>query len=145
MKQKKLAGKIVMVHPQLTTDPADNRGKIGVVKSVVNDCVAYVAFEDGALAAYNLDGLLTLSPKAVMLQGLQSNIMSGNDLDTYIKVYGLTKQEKFREALKMAVDNETTAFYCVTDCLQWLDMKAQISQRDNKQAVKKSGKRKGLR
>ena len=126
-----LKGRWVAVHPELTTDPLGKQGEVGKIESVsgADAAVATVCFADGQAGRYMIDGLLTLYPQAVILQGLQSNDINYEDRNV---VYSVLKQEvqKNKEAaIKLAMANDTTRFFCMTDCASWLDMKKE--QRKN--------------
>jgi hypothetical protein len=124
-KQNRLVDKLVMVHPLLTTDPADKRGQTGKVTSVVNDSFAYVAFEDGSSAAYELSGLIKLRPKKEILATLSGNVFSGDQVSTIVKIYSLAVQGSLKEALVLASGSEQIMDRCTQDCLSWLEQKNQ--------------------
>jgi len=118
----------VAVHPELTTDPLRRQGAVGKVESVSEtrpDTVT-VRFADGQVGQYQIDGLLTLYPKAVILQGLQSNKLDGVGHALVGLVYRLCEQKKEEEALKLAITHEDGRFFCLTDCKNWLDMKMEL-------------------
>lgn len=113
---KGVVGRTVIVHPHLTTDPADRRGQIGTIKSMVGSSAAYVDFENGSTAAYELNGLLTLQPKKTILDLLVRNDFSGEEVRSITKIYVFALQRKYREAIDIAVGNERIAKYCLWDC-----------------------------
>jgi hypothetical protein len=135
MKKKSddILGRVVMVHPFLTTDPIQKQGEIGKILAMAasNEAVAIVEFKDGKKAAYFTDGLLTLYPKSAILQGLQSKgtMITAENRKLTLSIYRLVEQRKTEEALKEAIKNDTTRFLCATRFADWMEMKKE--QRKN--------------
>ena len=58
-----LQGKLVLVHPDLTNDPAGKRNEIGVIKTIdLDQDDVFVSFDNGELSLYATDALLILKP-----------------------------------------------------------------------------------
>ena len=58
-----LQGKLVLVHPDLTNDPAGKQNEIGVIKtSDLEQDDVFVSFDNGELSLYATDALLILKP-----------------------------------------------------------------------------------
>jgi hypothetical protein len=129
-----ITGRVVMVHPSLTTDPIQRQGEIAKVIEIspLNKEVLTVEFVDGKKAAYFSDGLLTLYPKEIILQGLQSNSINQENRKLILSVFSLTGERKYGEALKLAITNDTTKFFCATTCSDWLDMKKEQKNNQGK-------------
>jgi hypothetical protein len=119
-----LFGRIVMVHPQLTTDPQSRQGETGIVVELKEDNeIATVKFKDCGKADYSIGGLLTLYPKDVMLQGVISNPEIGTSNQRLIlKIQKLADEKRYAEALKLAMANDITVFHCITNCDHWTEL-----------------------
>lgn len=118
-----LLAKAVRVYPDLTTDPAGKQGKIGIViPSFQSEEVIRVEFSDGVKGDYMPDALQVLYPKEVIQQGLTSNPdISTEDQDIITAVHQLMAEDEV-VALKLANSNDTTRFFCTTNCMNWLEM-----------------------
>lgn len=59
-----LTGMLVLVHPELTQDPANNQGKIGIITGAeLEKDDVYVSFGKGEHALYSTDALLVFKPE----------------------------------------------------------------------------------
>ncbi|MGN6639013.1 MAG: hypothetical protein ACTHJ8_08895 [Mucilaginibacter sp.] len=137
-KENKLIGRTVIVHPYLTTDPLQRQGHAGKITEVSDqdNNIVTVEFKDGVKAAYLSGGLLTLYPKVVILQGLQSNQMSEANRELIFSVYKLAGRGEIEAALHLAMKNDTSRFFCTTTCADWLEMKKE-KKKQNKNPHKK--------
>lgn len=120
-----LIGRMVIVHPNLTTDPIQRQGEIGKVTDIssFDKEVLTVEFKDGKRGAYFSNGLLTLFPKIVIKQGLLSNQFSDKNRRIITSVIKLVQKKSMEEALKTAMTNDISRAFCAVNCEDWLDMK----------------------
>lgn len=123
MKQKEdWKGHWVVVHPELTTDPAGMQGKVGRIVSLSED-EAVVEFPgEDFRAAYEPGGLLILQPPELIAQGITSN---SNDLqkpDALIleNVYQLVIEGRHEEAIEEALKSSDAIFFATTSLSDWL-------------------------
>lgn len=122
-----LVGKEVMVHPNLTQDPALKQGQTGSIKNIVreNDEV-YVRFEDNTVALYSSDALLLLKPASLILESLRSGIygidyLDSKDIIGILDTYVLQASGHIKEALQLAVGNETVRIASIVFLDDWID------------------------
>lgn len=72
---EELTGRLVAVHPQLTTDPVSRQGQIGVIATLdlKNDTIG-VGFGGGPLGRYSSDALLVLKDKNELYQDIMTGV-----------------------------------------------------------------------
>lgn len=107
-----LIGKPVLVHPRLTTDPADRQGHPGTVSHVSYDNgVIEVSFADDQRSLYATDALLVLKPHNELYRDLMESVrdMDAQDFKTLLRISmilenGTPRQQ--HEALGMALSSE---------------------------------------
>lgn len=123
-KTPELAGQIVMVHPELTTDPVNMQGKIGVVTAVTPGTEVWVRFDAQSVGKYQANALLILYPIEIINQGLTTNFSSFSmeDLTAMGKILLLIELRQPKEALAQGMSNDNIRFFCVTDCADWMEL-----------------------
>jgi len=134
--ENKAVGRIVMVHPDLTTDPVDRQGQIGRVASIDDRETVIVSFTDGVNGKYDRTGLLTLLPRQVIIQGILSNIneQPAQDQRCLLNIRRLVNQNKYAKALQVAMSNDSAKFFCTTSLDKWVEMQSQ-KKPEHKQKV----------
>jgi len=107
-----LRGMMVLIHPDLTRDPAGKSGEIGVITGYEpeNDNV-YIGFGKSGQGLYGTDAVLVLRNGPAILGDLEENkkYMSVDDVGTVFKI-GLFQDvspspENTRASLEFAKDN----------------------------------------
>lgn len=120
MKKKKgdLTGQTVMVRPDYESDPARRKGETGKVISFFPERkIITVQFKDTHTAAYLPDCLLLPASGKMILRALVHGLVEyGDDCRRCLKIYRLAVSGKHKRALKMAMYNHTTRFYCTVPC-----------------------------
>ncbi|MGJ1311706.1 hypothetical protein ACS126_06420 [Sphingobacterium lactis] len=109
-----LIGKPVLVHPMLTTDPADRQGHLGTISHVSYDNeVIEVSFADARRSLYATDALLVLKPPGELYRDMMEALrhMEAHDFKTLLRISmmlenGTPRQQ--HEALGMALANQQT-------------------------------------
>lgn len=124
--KKRLRGELVLVHPQLTTDPIDKQGQIGKVTAVSGkECdIIRVKFSNGESGNYMSDGLLTLLPKAKILKniGVNPDLTNGEKWTLLKIVKDVTWGEKAK-ALERALANTKILNLSTTDFSQLIQVR----------------------
>lgn len=122
-----LIDKVVMVHPNLTHDPADKRGQTGKITSIIgeNDDV-FVRFADNTISVYTLNSLLLLQPAPLIQENLRAGILGADNLERedvagILDVYLLHAAGQTKEALELAISNETLRIATVVFVDDWID------------------------
>lgn len=122
-----LIDKVVMVHPNLTNDPADKRGQTGKITNIIgeNDDV-FVRFADNTISVYTLNSLLLLQPAPLILENLRAGILGTDNLERedvagILDVYLLQAAGQTKEALELAISNETLRIATVVFVDDWID------------------------
>ena len=122
-----LVDKVVMVHPNLTQDPANRQGQTGKITNVVheNDEV-FVRFDDNSISLYSSDALLLLKPASLILESLRSAIygidyLNSKDIVGILDVYALQASGQIKEALELAISNETVRIASIVFVDDWID------------------------
>jgi hypothetical protein len=108
---EELTGQLVVVHPQLTTDPVSRQGQIGVIATVdiKNDTIS-VGFGGGPLGRYSSDALLVLKDKNELYQDIMTGVKD-MDAKTFHDLLELNmKQERsgygnVSAAMSIALEN----------------------------------------
>lgn len=108
---EELTGQLVVVHPQLTTDPVSRQGRIGVIATadLKNDTIS-VGFGAGPLGRYSSDALLVLKNKNELYQDIMTGVKD-MDAETFKDLLDINmKQERsdygnVSGAMKIALEN----------------------------------------
>jgi len=97
-----LIGLSVMVHPNLTTDPASMQGEVGKVIADNGDHIV-VAFPEDIEGKYTYDAVLALRPYHQLLEYLLDfyEQLSGTHKKAILKMMKLQAEGKQRQALSM--------------------------------------------
>ena len=117
---KDLIDKPVLVHPHLTTDPAERQGQLGTVSHVSYDnAVIEVSFADGRRSLYGTDALLVLKPHGELFRELMDALkqMGPQDFKTLLRISMILENGTPRqhyEALGMALVNEQVLRFATT-------------------------------
>jgi hypothetical protein len=112
MISEKLSGTLVLVHPELTHDPAGRQNEIGIIvnSDLINDNIL-VGFQDNERALFAADALLVLLPDEDIHRNLSEmsygaawdKIKSLTQVDLFLRYGSGDKQLK---ALEVARDNK---------------------------------------
>lgn len=109
-----LAGTLVLVHPELTKDPAGRPGQIGVITGTDHHGDnAYVGFGKSGQLMYGLDALLVLKPSADIQRGMTENAgkLNINDHNALFRMALLQDYNpiavNIKTALTLALQSET--------------------------------------
>jgi len=114
-----LNGKLVLVHPGLTHDPAGRQNEIGIiVNSDLADDNILVSFQDNGYASFSSDALLVLLPDEQIHQNLVDmayeaafrDLKALTHIDLFLR-YG--SGDKHFKALEMARDNKNIQPFCL--------------------------------
>ena len=107
-----LTGMLVLVHPELTQDPANNQGKIGIITGAeLEQDDVYVSFGKGEQALYSTDALLVFKPE----KGLYTTIMTGAreaGPDVFKTLFQINLMQQhgttsvMKKAMEMVADNK---------------------------------------
>ncbi|TCC94986.1 hypothetical protein [Pedobacter hiemivivus] len=112
-----LTGTLVLVHPELTTDPAKRQGQIGMITSAdLNNNVIRVGFGNTPVALYATEALLVLRPHNDLYRDLLTDVkqMEVQDFKTLLRVSMLLENgspNQLKEALEMVIANKQTLEY----------------------------------
>lgn len=117
-------GRIVMVHPLLTTDPAFMQGEIGKVVSVL-DSVVTVNFDIDFNSRYQEDALVTLNSKKAILKQLQHHAENIPPFQQkmILKVVRLMMEKEPERALQYAMESDITAKHCTITLSEWIEQR----------------------
>lgn len=108
---EELTGQLVVVHPQLTTDPVSRQGQIGVIATadIKNDTIS-VGFGGGPIGRYSSDALLVLKDKNELYRDIMTGVKD-MDAKTFHDLLELNmKQERsgygnLSAAMSIALEN----------------------------------------
>lgn len=108
---EELTGQLVVVHPQLTTDPISRQGQIGVIATVdiKNDTIG-VGFGSGPLGRYSPDALLMLKNKNELYKDIMTGV-KGMDAATFKDLLDINMKQEYTDyghtsaAMKIALEN----------------------------------------
>jgi len=114
-----LKGKLVLVHPGLTHDPAGRQNEIGIIVNsdlAIDDVI--VSFEDNEYASFTSDALLVLLPDEQIHQNLADmayeasfrDLKALTHIDLFLR-YG--PGDKHFKAMEMARDNKNIQPFCL--------------------------------
>lgn len=112
-----LTGTMVLVHPELTTDPAKRQGQIGMITSAdLNNDIIRVGFGNAPVALYSTDALLVLKPHNDLYKDLLTDVkqMEVQDFKTLLRVSMILENgspNQLKQALEMVMANEQTLKY----------------------------------
>lgn len=132
-KHDELSGTFVLVHPQLLTDPAEKKNKIGIIASaeLENDNVV-VSFGSEGQALFSADALLVLKkPGSIHFDTMQNHLkMNTGDFKNLLRVgmlanSNLTKDR--RQAIEIALDNPAVLAYSMASLEEELGLKQDYS------------------
>lgn len=109
-----LAGTLVLVHPELTKDPAGRPGQVGVITGTDhNGDNAYVGFGKNGQGMYGLDALLVLKPSADIQSALTEHGAKLNIQD-HTALFRMALLQEYnpssaniKTALNLALQSET--------------------------------------
>jgi len=113
-----LIGQLVLVHPQLTNDPAGKSGQVGIITGteLENDNV-YVGFGRNGQGLYGTDALLLLKPAAQIKDLLQEHKQELSVAD-YKALFQISLLQEFKQstaniksAMSLALQSETVRNY----------------------------------
>lgn len=96
--QDELIGQLVLVHPQLTSDPAGKSGMVGVITGadLQNDNI-YVGFGKNGQGLYGTDALLMLKPHNQIQEALQEHKQE-MPLDDFKALFQISLLQEFRQS-----------------------------------------------
>lgn len=109
-----LIGQLVLVHPELTSDPAGKSGQVGIITGteLENDNV-YVGFGKRGQGRYGTDALLLLKP-AEQLKALLNEHKQVLSVTDYKALFQISLLQEFRQstantktAMSLALQSET--------------------------------------
>lgn len=132
-KHDELSGTMVLVHPQLLTDPAEKKNKIGIIASaeIEHDNVV-VSFGNEGQALFSADALLVLKkPASIHFDTMQDHLqMNAHDFKDLLKVgmlanSNLTKDR--RQAIEISRDNPAILAYSMASLEEELGLKQDYS------------------
>jgi hypothetical protein len=132
-KYDELSGTLVLVHPQLLTDPAERKNQIGIIASaeIENDNVV-VSFGNKGQALFSADALLVLrKPGSIHFDTMQDHTkMNTQDFKDLLKVgllanSSLTKDH--RQAIEISRGNPAVLEYSMASLEEELGLKQNYS------------------
>lgn len=123
-----LTGTMVLVHPELTADPAQRQGQIGLITGIdlPNDEIQ-VGFGSRPLALYSTNALLVLKPHNELYRDLLTDVqqMKAQDFKTLLRISMIQENgspRQLKDALKMAMSNGQTLKYSTVSLQDKLDL-----------------------
>lgn len=111
---EELIGQLVLVHPQLTGDPAGKSGQVGIITGteLEHDNI-YVGFGRNGQGLYGTDALLLLKPAAQIKDLLQEHKQALSVAD-YKALFQISLLQEFKQstaniksAMSLALQSET--------------------------------------
>ena len=132
-KHDELSGTLVLVHPQLLTDPAEKKNQIGIIASaeIENDNVV-VSFGSEGQALFSADALLVLKkPGSIHFDTMQDHLkMNTHNFKDLLRVgmlanSNLTKDR--RQAIEISRDNPAVLAYSMASLEEELGLKQDYS------------------
>jgi hypothetical protein len=132
-KHDELSGTLVLVHPQLLTDPAEKKNQIGIIASaeIENDNVV-VSFGNDGQALFSADALLVLKkPNSIHFDTMQDHLkMTAQNFKDLLRVgmlanSNLTKDH--RQAIEISRDNPAVLAYSMASLEEELGLKQDYS------------------
>lgn len=132
-KHDELSGTLVLVHPQLLTDPAEKKNQIGIIASaeIENDNVI-VSFGNDGQALFSADALLVLKKPAsihfdTMQDHLKMNTQSFKDLLRVGMLANSNLTKDHRQAIEISRDNPAVLAYSMASLEEELGLKQDYS------------------
>lgn len=112
-----LKGRLVMIHPNLTHDPMNQQGEVGII--VLTDLTkdeVYVGLGNGNVGLYSTDALLMLKPSNVIYADIMTNFkkLDTPDFKTLMEITLLQDKSSLnyqRDAVELAATNEVVLSY----------------------------------
>ncbi|TYR37395.1 hypothetical protein FXV77_05150 [Sphingobacterium phlebotomi] len=126
-----IKGHFVHVPNDLTTDPFDMRGEIGLVDHTnYKEQISTVLFRDGTVGEYQLSALEILYPLNALLYRFQMRYaeMKYNEIETVKRIIESSRQNHHDWALRIACFDEVIKGLCVTDCETFHEMNLDIDR-----------------
>jgi len=128
---KDLVGIQVMVHPELTQDPANKQGHMGTISHIVyEDRAAYVRFKNNAIGLYSTDALLMLIPPELVVDKLPTDIeifdIQASEIVDILEMYQLHSignPELQQEALDWAMTHENISKAIIFSVEDWIEFR----------------------
>ncbi|MGJ1261124.1 hypothetical protein [Sphingobacterium spiritivorum] len=138
-----LIGKPVLVHPMLTTDPADRQGHHGTISHVSYDNeIIEVSFADAHKSIHASDTLLVLKPHATLFRELMDTLphMEPQDFKTLLRISmilenGTPRQQ--HEAFAMALSSDKVLRFATMP----LSAKLELTLPQDRDALWEKGRR----
>jgi hypothetical protein len=132
-KHDELSGTLVLVHPQLLTDPAEKKNQIGIIASaeIENDNVI-VSFGNDGQALFSADALLVLKKPAsihfdTMQDHLEMNTQNFKDLLRVGMLANSNSTKDHRQAIEISRDNPAVLAYSMASLEEELGLKQDYS------------------
>ncbi|RYZ20299.1 hypothetical protein [Mucilaginibacter sp. PAMB04168] len=132
-KHDELSGTLVLVHPQLLTDPAEKKNQIGIIASaeIENDNVI-VSFGNHGQALFSADALLVLKKPAsihfdTMQDHLKMNTQNFKDLLRVGMLANSNLTKDHRQAIEISRDNPAVLAYSMVSLEEELGLKQDYS------------------
>ena len=112
-----------MVHPDYTGTGAERKDKTGkIIAFYPEKNIVTVMFRNRYKAVYAAASLLRLRGQKSILLALRTGLfMNGTDCRIMLSVYRFAYLGQYAKALKLAMTNYITRFYCTISCQQYLD------------------------
>jgi len=109
-----LTGQIVLIHPDLTTDPAGKAGQVGIITGAeLEEEIIYVGFGRNGHGIYGTDAVLLLKPNEQIRQNLQEQQAALN-VNDYKALFQISLLQELRPstpniktAMSLALQSET--------------------------------------
>lgn len=135
---EELAGKSVMIHPNLTQDPVHMQGHLGTISHVVyDDDSVYVKFKNQMLGLYSADAVLMLIPGEIVLDKLRHDVyemdMDASEVVDILGIYLLDATGKLQhqqEALDWAMGNAKVMTAITFTVRDWIDFQLERLDRE---------------
>ena len=114
MNSEELTGTIVLIHPELTTDPARKAGQVGVINDYDADLdIVYVGFGRNGQGVYGSDAVLMIRPAAQLRETLEQRKLDMR-IDDYKAIFQISLLQELRPsianiktAMSLALQSET--------------------------------------
>lgn len=118
---KKLFGKVVVAHPELTTDPACMQGKIGKIFEVAGPDEIRVRFDHDLHGKYMPSALLIVLPPVKIVEKLRqpgANIPDWQQACILKAIHYLLENEQ-EKAIRYVMDTDVLIPFCTETLLDW--------------------------
>ncbi|WP_142685404.1 hypothetical protein [Chitinophaga polysaccharea] len=128
-KIQKGIGRLVVVHPELTVDPANMKGEIGRVLAFNNSADISVQFPNGTVGRYQPDALLTLKSPVDILATLKRSLeqLCLHQQKSVLEIARLVLNGEPIKALESTGGRELFLYYCTMSFQQWIEAKQKSS------------------